>query len=396
VRRVVIVGASLAGVSAARALRREGFGGEVILLGEEDHRPYDRPPLSKDVLAGKWQADRVELVLEDALPLDLRTGQRAASLHLAERSVQLEGGERIGFDGLVIATGASPRRLPALGPLEGVHYLRTLDDSLALRDELDQGPQVVVIGAGFIGAEVAATSRQRGLGVTILEALPVPLSRALGPVMGMICGAVHADNGVTLRTSAHVEGLIGDKRVEGVRVDGEVIPADVVVVGVGVSPTTGWLEGSGVLLRDGVVCDATLAVLDESNRPIDGVVAAGDAARVARPELGEAIRLEHWDNAVAQGQAAGRRLLAGPGEAQIFDHQPYFWSDQYDTKFQFVGLAGPDDTVEVVEGSTDERRFVAAYSRDGVITGALLVNRPSRMPTFRKLIARRAAPPSPQ
>jgi NADPH-dependent 2,4-dienoyl-CoA reductase/sulfur reductase-like enzyme len=244
-----------------------------------------------------------------------------------------------------------------------------------------------VVGAGFIGAEVAATARGRGCEVTVLEALPVPLSRGLGPVMGAACGALHTDNGVDLRCNVGVAGIEADGggRVAGVRLEsGETIAADMVVVGIGVSPVTGWLEGSGLTLNDGVVCDARCA----AGPP--GVYAAGDVARWPNPLFGEEMRLEHWTNAVEQGTHVAQNLLAGDA-AEPFAPVPYFWSDQYSVKIQFVGRSGPEDEVCVVHGSVDSRKFVALYGRAGRLVGALGFSMPRLLMGYRTLIAERAS-----
>ncbi len=388
--RVVVVGASLAGLRAAEALRRGGFAGTLTLVGAEEHLPYDRPPLSKQVLAGDWDADRVWLRRPDdygPLGLDLRLGVRATDLDLQDREVVLHGGERLPFDGAIIATGAAPRRLPGAPQLDGVVELRSLDDALALRATVDAEPRprVVVVGAGFIGAEVAATARQRGLEVTVLEALPVPLSRGLGDHMGGACGALHADHGVDLRCGVGVAGFEGDGRVTGVRLtDGSVVPADVVVVGIGVAPATAWLESSGLELNDGVVCD-------ERCRAAPGVYAAGDVARWTNPLFAESMRVEHWTNAAEQGQAAAENLLAGEGGGTPFAPEPFFWSDQYDVKNQFVGRARPGDDVEVVDGSVEGHRFVALYGRAGRLVGCLGFSRPRLVMTYRRLLAQGAS-----
>jgi NADPH-dependent 2,4-dienoyl-CoA reductase/sulfur reductase-like enzyme len=322
---IVVVGASLAGLRCAEALRRLGHSGRLVLIGAEARTPYDRPPLSKDVLRGARAPEAIALVKPDALAalaLDLRLGRTAASLDLARRAVVLEGGEEVRFDGLVIATGATPRALPGTPPLAGIHVLRTLDDCLRLRGELERHPRVAVVGAGFIGAEVAATCRQRGLEVTLLETLPVPLGMALPPAIGETLAAVHRDQGVTLRCGVRVTGFEGSDRVGGVRLDdGTQVPADVVVVGIGVTPQTGWLAGSGLAVGDGVLCDETLA----AGAP--DVVAAGDVARWTNPLFGESMRIEHWTNAVEQGTAAAERLLAGPAAAKPFAPVPFVWSD---------------------------------------------------------------------
>jgi NADPH-dependent 2,4-dienoyl-CoA reductase/sulfur reductase-like enzyme len=310
---------------------------------------------------------------------------RAERLDLTERKVSLSDGSAVAFDGLVIATGAAVRRLPGQPDLDGVHVLRTLDDCLALRAVLVTGtPRVVVIGAGFIGAEVAATARGLGCQVTIVEALSVPLVRALGPEMGMACAELHRDHGVELHLGVGVEAIEGAERVERVRLNnGTSVEADVVVVGVGVAPATAWLEGSGLELRDGVVCDATLA----AGPP--GVYAAGDVCRWTNNLFAEEMRVEHWTNAAEQGAHAARSLLSTargtPGEP--YASVPFFWSDQYGTRLQFLGRAGPDDEVRVVSGSVEERGFVALYGHGGRLRGVLGLARPKLVMGYQKLLA---------
>ena len=386
-RAVTIVGASLAGLNAAEALRREGFDGPVTLIGAEDHPPYDRPPLSKQVLAGDWEPDRAALTDPEELQddgIEARFGLRATGLDLNRRELALHTGETVAFDGLVIATGARCRTMPGTEGLSGVHVLRSLDDCLALRADLEAGPQrVVVVGAGFIGAEVAATARGRGLEVTVVEALPTPLGRVLGDEMGSVCAEVHRDHGVDLRTGVGVDRIEGDHRVERVVLsDGATVDADVVVVGIGVIPNTEWLEGSGLRIDDGVICDASCLAADR-------VTAAGDVARWPNQLFGETMRVEHWDNAAAQGAHAARRLLdEGTGP---FAPVPWFWSDQYDRKIQLAGRVRPDDEVRVVNGSVDERRFAAIYGRAGRITGVLGFNRPRHVMRYRALIEQGAS-----
>ncbi|MCU1455621.1 MAG: thcD2 [Acidimicrobiales bacterium] len=383
-RRIVVVGASLAGLRAAEALREEGFDGPLTVIGDEPHRPYDRPPLSKQVLAGAKEASQIALPVGDREALDLtwRLGVAAVGLDLVERRVALDDGSQEQFDGLVIATGATPRRIAVPEGMAGVHTLRTIDDCLALRDALDAGAsRVVVVGAGFIGAEVAATCRGRGAEVTLLEALPVPLGRVLGEDMGRLCGDLHRDHGVDLRTGAGVAGFEGGARVEQVRLsDGSAVPADVVVVGVGVTPNTGWLEGSGLALDDGVLCD-------ETTLAAPGVVAAGDVARWPNGLFGEVMRVEHWDNAIDMGAHAARRLLDGSGATSDYRPVPWFWSDQYDRKLQLAGRPGPGDQVQVVAGSVEDRRFTALYGRAGRVVGALGWNMPARIVRYRSQIA---------
>ena len=383
--RIVVVGVSLAGLSALETLRQEGYEGELIAVGAEGVLPYDRPPLSKQVLQGHWEPDKAVLREPgqyDALGVTWHLGRRAIALDPAARTVTLDDGEPLAYDGLVIATGATPRWLPGTEGLGGVHVLRTMDECLTLRAELEAASRVCVVGAGFIGAEVAASARVRGLDVTVLEALPAPLARAFPAEMGAACAALHLDQGVDLRCGVTVAGFEGDDRVTGVRLgDGSVVEADVVVDGVGVAPETGWLESSGLPLDNGVVCDSTCATA------APGVVAAGDIARWPNNLFGETMRIEHWSNAVEQGAAAAKRLLAGPGEAVDFAPVPYFWSDQYDAKIQFLGRCRPSDEVRIVDGSIEERRFVALFGRDGRLFGALAFNRPRLLMAYRKLLA---------
>ncbi len=358
------------------------------MVNGESHLPYDRPPLSKRLLAGELQHDDIQLRKEadyEPLDLDIRFGRLATALDPATQTLTLDDGETLPYDGLILATGATPRQIPGTPDLEGIYVLRTLEDSLSVRAELDKTPsRVVVVGAGFIGAEVAATARKRGLEVTILEALPVPLVRALGNHMGAACAAVHADHGVEVRTSTGVDAIEGTGRVERVRLsDGSTLDADIVVVGIGVVPNTGWLEGSGLEIRDGVVCDETLA----AGPP--GVYCAGDITRWPNQLFDEEMRVEHWTNAAEQGAAAASNLLLGPGNGVPYAPVPFFWSDQYDTRIQFVGRAHGEDEVKVVHGSVDERKFVALYGREGRLVGALGMSMPKLLMPYRKpLLAR--------
>jgi NADPH-dependent 2,4-dienoyl-CoA reductase/sulfur reductase-like enzyme len=386
---VVVVGASLAGLRATEALRRDGYEGRIVLVGAESHLPYDRPPLSKQLLAGEWEPQELGLrrASYDELELDLRLGVRATALDAAARVVTLDDGEQLAFDGALLATGATPRTLPGTPDLDGIFVLRTVDHALDLRARLEDHPRVVVIGAGFIGSEVAATCRGRGLQVTVLEALPAPLVRGLGETLGMVCGELHRDHGVDLRLGVGVAAIEGDGKVERVRLDdGSAVDADIVVVGVGVVPVTEWLEGSGLTLDNGVVCDETLLAAP-------GIVAAGDVARWPNPMFdGELMRLEHWTNAAEQGVAAARRLLVPDGGTpEPYAPVPFVWSDQYDRKIQTVGHFRGDDEMEVVHGSLEDRRFVAVFGRDGRLVGALGFSMPAKVMQYRKMIEERAS-----
>ncbi len=413
---VVVVGGSLAGLRALQGFRDEEFDGRLVLVGDELHYPYDRPPLSKQVLAGTWPPERVVLAdyhkLHD-LGVEVHVGRRAVSLDAEARRVTLDDGSSIEADGVVVATGARARRLRGTEGAEGVTVLRTLDDCEGLRARLRSGgpgTRVVVVGAGFIGSEVASTCAGLGCRVTVVEALPTPLAPALGELVGAACGALHARHGVTLRTGVGVvaihppgagpgrpaggssagggEGAAGAGSGEDAagRVeldDGSFLPADVVVVGIGVEPATDWLDGSGLTVEDGVRCDASLFAAD-------GVVAAGDVARWTWRHHGleEPTRIEHWETAAQMGQAAARSLLAGRADAEPFDPVPYFWSDQYGLRIQMLGRPAPTDEVEVVDGSLDseDSRFVAVYGRAGRLTAALAVGRPRLLMGFRPLL----------
>ena len=393
---VVVVGASLAGLRSCETLRQEGFEGRITLVGAENEMPYDRPPLSKKVLAGEWEPDRIRLRKADdieALQLDLRLGVRATRLRTDDRVVELGEHGEVSYDGLVIATGAAPRRLPGHAPLDGLVELRTLADSLALRDRIADGAaRVVIIGAGFIGLEAAATARQKGCTVTVLEGAPAPMIRGLGADMGIAVAAVHHRHGVDLRCGVQVAGVESDRRhrVTGVRLaDGSLVEADVVVVGIGVSPCTDWLDDSGLALRDGIVCDPTLF----TGAPC--VYAAGDCARwpnlVFEGQHDVEMRVEHWTNAAEQGAMAARNLLAVTrGEQpQPYAAVPFFWSDQFDSRIQFVGRAHGGDDVQVFAGSTDGN-FAALYFWEGRLRGALGVNMPRLVMPFRQLLTERA------
>ena len=387
----VVVGASLAGLRATEELRRLGFDGALVMVGAELHQPYDRPPLSKELLAGTVEPDHIALRKQgyDDLGVDWRLGRRAVALDARARTVTLDDGDVLRYSGCVIATGAVPRTIPGTPSVAGIHTLRTLDDCLAIRADLERAPRVVVVGAGFIGAEVAATCRQRRLDVTVLEALPTPMVRGLGPVLGEVLATMHRDHGVDVRTGIGVAGFEGAGRVERIRLDdGSAIDADVVIVGVGVVPATSWLEGSGLELDNGVVCDETLAAAP-------GVVAAGDVCRWPNPLFdGELMRLEHWTNATEQGVAAGERLmveLEGRGDPHPFTPVPFVWSDQYDVKIQVVGHVRGDDDIEIVDGTTAERRFVAAVGREGRLVGGVAFSRPRVLMQLRRLVAERAS-----
>jgi NADPH-dependent 2,4-dienoyl-CoA reductase/sulfur reductase-like enzyme len=392
--RVVVVGASLAGLRAAETLRQHDVATSVVIVGDEVHRPYDRPPLSKKLLSGEWEPDRIHLRQPDVfddLDVEWRLGNAASALDLNKRELTLADGSLLGFDGLVIATGARPRRLAGQHTFDHVHELRTLDDALRLRGEIASGGRrVVVIGAGFIGLEAAATAQALGNDVVVLEGATAPLIRGLGAEMGGAIADLHRAHGVDVRCGVLIEGLTA----EGVRLaGGEIVPADAIVVGIGVTPNTHWLEGSGVRLRDGVVCDANLNAVDVSGAVVPGVFAAGDVARWPNGLFDEEMRVEHWTNAAEQGAhvALNLRHLAA-GEAYVpYEPLPFFWSDQFEHRIQFLGRAAADDEVRVVAGSVAEGKFLALFGRNGRLHGALGVNAPRWVMPTRKLFLDRAS-----
>lgn len=388
----MIVGASLAGVRAAETMRSSGFEGGITIVGEETSLPYDRPPLSKKFLAGEWEADRIMLRKAadlESLGAEWNLGHCATALDISSSTITVADGNELTYDGLIIATGGTVRKLPFQPEMKGIHCLRTVDDAVALRDDLMEGVRVVVIGAGFIGLEAAATAVQRGAHVTVLEGLPAPLIRALGEQMGRAVGAVHARHGVTMRCGVGVAGFEGDERVTGVRLDdGDVVPADVVIVGIGVSPATSWCEESGLTLRDGIVCDEFLCAGP------DTVFAAGDVARWTNPlftDVEPDMRVEHWTNAAEQGAIAARNLLARfTGEdLEPYSAVPFFWSDQFDARIQCLGRPSGNADVDIVAGSPDGGRWCALYSVSGVVTAVLGVTMPKLVMPARSLVAGR-------
>ncbi|MFD5384360.1 NAD(P)/FAD-dependent oxidoreductase [Streptomyces sp. NPDC127074] len=376
-------------------MRREGFDGALTMVGEELRAPYDRPPLSKQVLAGDWEPHRSTLRQDtdlQRLRMNLRLGCRATGLDTAGRTVTLADGERLGYDGLIIATGLRPRRLPFGHDLAGVHVLRTLDETLTLRAQLTAGPRVVVIGAGFLGSEIAATTRGLGLDVALVDVEPTPLARQVGTWVGGLVGDMHRDRGVRLCMGRHVTGMTGeDGRVTAVVLDdGTRLPADVVVVAIGSVPATEWLADSGLPLADGVLCDATC-------RAAPRVYAAGDVANWPHPTAGRRVRLEQRTNATEQAIAAAKNLLSGPAEAVPYAPIPFGWTDQYDTKIQTWGWCPSDARVEIVDGDTHDgdpraHKFVALYKTDGGrVVGALGWNSARALREYRGHVAQPAA-----
>lgn len=382
-RTFVVVGGGLAGQRAVETLRAEGFDGRVVLLAAEPEVPYDRPPLSKAFLQADQPASEIRLRPADWYAendVDLRAGVAATGLDTEARAVLLDGGERLAYDACLLATGSGVRRLRAPGgDLEGIFYLRTLADAEGIRTEAARSARVAVVGAGFIGAEVAASCRERGLDVTLIEPLPVPLGRAIGDELGQVLADVHRDHGVELILGEAVTAFQGQGRIERVAgASGRTYDCDFAVVGVGVVPQTGWLAGSGLHLDDGVVVD------DRCRTSAAGVFAAGDVARWPYRPTGERLRVEHWDNAGNQGAAAARAMLGGD---QPYDPVPYFWSDQYDLRLQYVGHASRWERI-VHRGDVAGRRFTAFYlGAGGRLLASLSVDRPRDMMACRRLIA---------
>jgi 3-phenylpropionate/trans-cinnamate dioxygenase ferredoxin reductase component len=365
----VIVGASLAGAKAAEALRSEGFDGRVVLVGAERERPYERPPLSKQYLRGEVGREKVYVHDEGFYAdhdIDLRLGRTATSLSTSARELTLDDGEPLRYDRLLLATGAEPRRLAIPGSqLDGVIYLRSVEDSDQLRARLDAGGTVVVAGTGWIGAEVAASARQRGLDVTMIGPASVPLERVLGTEVGAIYREIHEDHGVRMRLGTSVESLEGSGAVERVRTtDGGTVDCDFVVVGIGVEPRTALAGQAGIAVAGGILADAHL----QTDAP--GVFVAGDVANAYHPLYGERLQVEHWANALHQGPVAARTML---GHEDVYDRVPYFFSDEYDVGMEYAGLASSSDRV-VFRGDPATREFIAFWLADGRVVAGMNVN----------------------
>jgi 3-phenylpropionate/trans-cinnamate dioxygenase ferredoxin reductase subunit len=365
----IIVGASLAGAKAAEELRNEGFDGALILVGAEHERPYERPPLTKDYLRGESPRDKTYVHEERFYAehdIELLTGTAVSALDPAGARITLDDGRELRYDRLLLATGAEPRKISIPGAdLDGVYYLRTLDDCDALRERLEGGPAVVVIGAGWIGAEFAASARQRGAEVTMIEPLSVPLERVLGPELGAFYRDVHDGHGVRLRLGSGVEALEGDRAVRQAKTsDGDTVDCDFVVVGVGVAPRVELAERAGLEIDNGVVVDQALAT------SAAGIYAAGDVANAWHPVFGRRIRIEHWANALNQGPAAARAML---GREVAYDRIPYFFSDQYDVGMEYSGYATDWDEV-VFRGDRAGGEFIAFWLKDQRVVAGMNVN----------------------
>jgi NADPH-dependent 2,4-dienoyl-CoA reductase/sulfur reductase-like enzyme len=381
--QIVIVGAGAAGLTTAEALRNRGYAATLTLIGDERHHPYDRPPLSKQILAGTWEPDRIALRSPDALAkldADLLLGRSAVGLDLATRQVLLDSGDRLDFDGLVIATGVTPRSLPG-ADLAGIHLLRSLDDALSLRAHLLARPAVVVVGAGFLGAEVAAVARGMSLDVTLIDPLPVPMYRQFGHRVGELIGHLHTDHGVTVRCGTGVRRFLSTAgRVIGVELtDGSTLDADLVVVSVGASPALNWLADSGLPQGNGIECDTHC-------QAAPGVYAAGDIASWHNNHFNTRMRLEHRMNATEQAMAVAGNLL---GADRPFAPVPYFWTDQYDARIQAYGIFPADADITVLHGQPTSRNFVAGYAHQGKMVGVLGWNSPRELRKLRQLVADR-------
>ncbi len=374
----IIVGASLAGAKAAETLRELGFDGRVVLIGSEPEGPYERPPLSKDYLSGKVGLEKVYLHPEDfyrSHDIELRTATTVECIEQGSAEVVLAGGERLGYDRLLLATGAEARHLSIPGAeLDGIHYLRTLPDSERLRARFEQGGRVVVIGAGWIGSEVAASAREHGLEVTVIDSNSVPLERVLGAEVGAIYRDVHTDHGVQMLLGTGVEAIAGNGTVERVRTtDGRAVDCDIVVAGIGATPRTGLAAGTAITVDNGIVANEYLET------SAGGIFAAGDVANARHPLYGH-LRVEHWANALHQGPAAARNMLghADPDD-RVLDHPvayervPYFYSDQYEVGMEYSGHATNWDEV-VFRGDVVKREFIAFWLSDGRILAGMNVN----------------------
>ena len=379
-KSVAVIGGSLAGLSTARALRAQGFDGRLTVVSGEKRRPYDRPPLSKEFLAG--DISEADLALEadgDDLNAEWVLGVHATRLDPAAGGVQLDNDTTIEADGIVIATGARARTWPGSAGLAGVHVLRTVDDAVALRDDLRPGARLVVIGAGFIGGEVASTAAKLGLDVTVVEAALAPLAGPLGVQLGAAVARLHTEHGTRLLCGAPVAGLIGKDRVTGIELaDGRRLAADVVVVGIGAIPNIEWLQDSPIELANGVVCDAGGAT------SVPNVVAVGDCAAWHEPSIGWPHRVEHWTGAMERPAIAVTTLLAGGQHAGGAAKPPYFWSDQYGRRIQFAGIAHTGDEINFEVGAVRDASFLAVYRRGGEPVAVLGVDQPKLFTRWRR------------
>ncbi|GGZ78382.1 pyridine nucleotide-disulfide oxidoreductase [Streptomyces subrutilus] len=392
--RIVVVGASLAGLRAAETLREKGFAGTLTMIGDEPYEPYDRPPLSKQVLLGKAVADHTALPRRRRIDADWRLGVPATGLDMAERVVRLGDGTEVGYDRLLIATGVRARPWPneEEGALGGVFVLRTRDDAVALERSLAAGPRrVLVIGAGFTGSEIASACRERGLPVTVAERADAPLVGALGGVIGAVAAEMHRENGVDLRTGVMVTGLEGDPsgRVRAAHLsDGSVVEADVVVVSLGAMRNTEWLAGSGLGAGPrGIACDAGCRAFDVRGIVTDDVYVAGDVARSPHALFGyQFLSLEHWGNAVAQAETAAHNMLSESSDRRPHLWVPAFWSSQFGVNVKSVGVPSMGTEIMIAQGSRDERRFTGVYGYQGRVIGAVTFDQCRWLPFYQRMI----------
>jgi NADPH-dependent 2,4-dienoyl-CoA reductase/sulfur reductase-like enzyme len=399
--RIVIVGASLAGLRAAEALREEGFRGLLTLIGDEPYAPYDRPPLSKTVLSGWLPVEHTTLPQFVALDAECWLGTPAAGLNLAGRRVLLADGREAPFDRLLITTGTRARPWPneEEGALEGVFTVRTRDDAAHLREALAAGPRrVLIIGGGFIGSEVASVCRELDLDVTLAERGPAPLSGALGATAGGAAARLQRHHGVDLRNGVTVMALEGNGRLRAARLsDGDVLDVDVAVVALGAIRNTEWLRGAGLAADGrGVVCDASCRVFSAEGVVLDDVFVAGDVARWPHPLFdGQLIAVEHWDNAVKQAAVAAHNMVRPAAERRAHKALPAFWSNQFGRNIKSVGLPSIADELIVTQGSVPDGRFVAVYGAGGRVVAAVAVNSPRWLEYYHSLIEARAPFPPP-
>ncbi|MCF3147458.1 NAD(P)/FAD-dependent oxidoreductase [Streptomyces platensis] len=395
--RVVVVGASLAGLRAAEALRDEGFTGELTLIGDEPHEPYDRPPLSKAVLSGRLDCDHIALPRVRDIGARWLLGTPATGLDVPGRRVELADGQRLAYDRLLIATGTRARRWPlqAGGGLEGVHVLRTREDAERLRGALAAGPRrVLVVGAGFTGGEVASSCRELGIPVTVTQRSAAPLAGALGGVLGRAAAEWYREAGVDLRLNTTVQALEGDasgRLRRAVLSDGTAMPVEVAVIATGAVANTEWLAGSGLIAdHRGVVSDAACRAAATCGRPVEGVFVAGDVARWPHPLFPGLLRLDHWDNALAQARTAAYNITHDPGDRRHHEPLPAFWSQQFGRYLKSVGVPAVADQVVVTQGALDQRQFVAAYGLKGRLVGVVSVDSPRVLEGYAALIEARA------
>ncbi|GAA5137010.1 FAD-dependent oxidoreductase [Alloalcanivorax gelatiniphagus] len=382
---LVIVGGGVAALRTAQSVRSEGYMGPITMVCAESHLPYDRPPLSKQVLQGDLEVDGTDYhsaeYFADVLDVAVVLGRHGSGVDLAQRRVRLSDGEVLAYDALVVATGSRPRRLPFALPAEGVHVLRTKEDAVGLRADLTRSNRLAVVGAGFVGAEVASTAVAMGVDVVVVETAPVPLMRAVGSTVGRSLGALHETAGVKLVCGTAVTGFAGRDHVEGLTLDdGSIVDVDLVLAGVGVVPDIEWLEGSGLAVSDGLACDDKLCSSDPR------VFGAGDAISYPSARLGRRTRSQQWTTASEQGRYLGRVLVQGPDHVAPFDSDLYFWSDQYGVRVQGAGI--PEDDCVVLIDDIDQRRYLAAFRSGDRIRGVASVNHPKEFAALRKLIRR--------